>query len=101
MEINQKDCENELVSRDVPAADSILDSNGLEPNADILGSSPEMIEDETGEIVESSVSDTVLEDVSIPESVSENLVENEFERFVNAALIVEGVTFLFLFLRYQ
>ena len=66
-----------------------------------LGLIAEELEDEIGEIVVFSVSDTVLEVVSSTESVSENLVENEFDRFVNAAFTAEGEIFLFLFLRYQ
>ena len=66
-----------------------------------LGLIAEELDDEIGEIVVFSVSDTVLEVVSSTESVSENLVENEFDRFVKAAFTAEGEIFLFLFLRYQ
>ena len=66
-----------------------------------FGFKPDEIGDDIGEIVVFSVSDTVPEEVSSTERVSENLVENELERFVKAAFIAEGDIFLFLFLRYQ
>lgn len=61
---------------------------------------PEEPDFDIGAKVVFRVSDTVLE-VSSTESVSENLVENEFDRFVKAAFTAEGDIPLFLFLRYQ
>lgn len=64
---------------------------------------PDEIEDDIGDIVFFSVSEVEMEveEVSIPESVSENLLENDLDRLAKAAFTALGAVFLFLFLRYQ
>ena len=59
------------------------------------------IREEVVEKVEFNVPELVLLGLSRLESVSENLLENELERFMKADLMPEGEIFLFLFLRYQ
>ena len=59
------------------------------------------IRDEVVDKEEFRVPELVLLGLSRLESVSENLLENELERFMKADLMPEGEMFLFLFLRYQ
>ena len=92
-----------LVNIDSPEMDSDIVSSELETPEPANGDTSlgEPVVEELEEKVEVRVSETVLDEFSKLDIVSENFEENALDSFRNAALTADGVTFLFLFLRYQ